>query len=60
VTKDGFIWTLRDSVVFQHPLLKTTCHVDFCFNTRSVYLNLVKNKRRIDVKHVASFSYLCR
>ena len=40
--KDGFLWTLRDNVVFQHPLLKSTYHNDICFNTRSVYLNLVK------------------
>jgi len=58
VTKDGFIWTLRDSVVFQHPLLKSACRVDFCFNTRSLYLNLVK--KTIDVEHVASCSYLRR
>jgi len=46
VKKDGFLWTVRDNGVSQHPLLKSTCHVDFCFNTRSVYLNLVKKANR--------------
>jgi hypothetical protein len=59
VTNDGFLWIPHDSLVFQHPLLNSTYHVDFCFNRRPVYLNLV-NKGRIDMALVASHSYIRR